>query len=297
MLLWVFSLVALIAVLFTITQRHRSKDPVFFENQVTPRHANKIRFALVPYESGVALRKKFTPFAEYLSEELGQQVEIVICSDYVAAIEALRWGHAELVEFGIMPFLIAKREAEAIPLFSPVIKGEKTYRSVIIARKDSQFQGLQQLRGRAFAFVDPASTSGYLFPMDMLVKAGLSPSNDLRSMFSGSHQGVVQAVLRGQVDAGGTFDAACELYLKDPAEREKLIVIASSPEIPYGVLVVGKSTSREFQTKVRQAILKLNNLPENGVYKEMGIDRYDYASGKLFDEISKLAQELGIRLK
>ena len=47
-------------------------------------------------------------------------------------------------------------------------QGSKTYRSQVVVRADSGITSIDQLRGKKFAFVDPASASGFLFPNALL---------------------------------------------------------------------------------------------------------------------------------
>lgn len=263
-----------------------------------PTAAPEIVLAVVPYESEKTLHKRYDHFATYLSEQLGVKVRVHVCSDYAVAIEALRSGQAQLASLGVLPFLIARREVGAIPLFAPVAEGKQVYNSVIITRIDSGITDVSQLKDRSFAFVDPVSTSGYLFPMVMLEEAGLKPGSDfVTPMYAGSHQAVLESVFSGRVDAGGTFEAARGLYLKEESAREQIRVLATSADIPFGVLAAGPSLSKETRERVCEAIEKLNATPDNAVYAGMGLDAYIHVKPDAFDKVADVATRLGIRVK
>ena len=89
-------------------------------------------------------------------------------------------------------------------------------------RKDS---GIKSRGGAArastIAFVDPASSSGYIYPMVLLIQRGLVKNRDPKTffkevVFSGAHDASMRALLNGHVDAIASFDLAREQYLKDP---------------------------------------------------------------------------------
>ena len=53
------------------------------------------------------------------------------------------------------------------------------------------------LAGKKVCFVDPSSTSGYLFPSYNLLKAGVDPKTDVTPVFAGKHDVSVQKVAAG----------------------------------------------------------------------------------------------------
>ena len=96
---------------------------------------------------------------------------------------------------------------------------------------------VEDLRGKTIAFVDPASSSGYIYPMVLLIQKGLVKNRDPKTffrevVFSGAHDASMRALLNGHVDAIASFDMAREQYLKDPAERERIAFVAETPPIP-----------------------------------------------------------------
>src|SRR5262249_6764800 len=91
--------------------------------------------------------------------------------------------------------------------------------------------------GQAVAFVDPASSSGYIYPMVLLIKRGLVKNRDPKTffkdaLFAGNHETALQSLVHGRVDAAASFDKAPELYLKDKAAIAELSVVGETPEIP-----------------------------------------------------------------
>src|ERR671923_171064 len=112
------------------------------------------------------------------------------------------------------------------------------------------------------AGVDPASSSGYIYPMVLLVQRGLVKNRDPKTffkdvVFSGAHDASMRALLNGHVDAIASFDLAREQYLKDPAERERIVFVAETPEIPEAGICAREGLDPAVVAKVRTALIAM----------------------------------------
>ncbi|HEY4761218.1 MAG TPA: phosphate/phosphite/phosphonate ABC transporter substrate-binding protein, partial [Thermoguttaceae bacterium] len=79
-----------------------------------------------------------------------------------------------------------------------------TYGTVILCRADSQaIRSLDDLRGKSFMAPEENSFGGWLMALRELRQKGIDPYHDFKSLqFSGTQDGVVLAILHGEVDAG-----------------------------------------------------------------------------------------------
>jgi ABC-type phosphate/phosphonate transport system substrate-binding protein len=76
------------------------------------------------------------------------------------------------------------------------------YYGSVMTRVDSGVSRLEDLNGRPFAFSDATSTSGYIFPLNLLNGSSVKLGH---VYFAGGHANVVQAVSDGKVAGGSTF--------------------------------------------------------------------------------------------
>jgi phosphate/phosphite/phosphonate ABC transporter binding protein len=201
------------------------------------------------------------PFRQYLESELHRPVEVVVAPSYAETLEALRRGDADAAMLGEYASRRAEQEGGIEPLVAPVAADETvpTYRSAIITRSDSGLHELSALYGVTFGLVDEQSTSGYLVPRAMLREAGLDPDADLSIQLFGHHRSVVEAVIRGDVQAG----AAHESRLRPPSpeagpDYARLRVLARSQPIPLGPLVVRASLDSRTRSLLAQAMLRIH---------------------------------------
>ena len=119
------------------------------------------------------------PLQEYLEAKLGIPVTAQTGTSYSAVIEAMRAGRVDAMQVGPFSFVLAEREAGAIPIATTVNESRDVtefdadlfpyYFSVFVTQKGSGVESLEDLEGVDFAFVDPASTSGRNAPVVRLI--------------------------------------------------------------------------------------------------------------------------------
>ena len=138
------------------------------------------------------------------------------------------------------------------------------YRGQISARADANINRIEDLRGKRFAFVDPASTSGYLFPAAMLKKAGFDPDKFFsQTVFAGSHPNVILAIYRGQVDGGSTFeDARTNVQAQFPDVMAKVKPIAYTNPIPNDTWSLNAKLSPTMKARIKDRLLRIAKTPE-----------------------------------
>ena len=135
--------------------------------------AGSLRIVFIAYENPDQLIEDVEPVIAYLEKRLGVEVEHFAATDYAAVVEALRNESADVGFMGPLQYLMAHQEAGAYPILGEIYNGSPTYVSRIFVRKDSGIRALQDLRGKTIAFVDPISSSGYLYPLEIFIEAGL----------------------------------------------------------------------------------------------------------------------------
>src|ERR1700704_3771691 len=125
-----------------------------------------IRFGVEPYEDAALLAPAYQPLAEALGKALNCNVELNITTNYKAEIKAMRSGKLEIAEFGPLAYVFAQKLAnsELVATFSDADGNPATYNASIVTWPGSGITDLSQVAGRSFAYSDPASTSGHLYP-------------------------------------------------------------------------------------------------------------------------------------
>lgn len=202
-----------------------------------PPRAQPLVMAFTPSRDPVALQGAADAFVTVLARLSGVPVRAQVASDYAGVIEAVRSRRVDLAFVHPVGYVLARREAGCEILVRDVWQGRTAYKASIYVRKDKGLERLEDLRGRTIAFVDPASSSGYIYPMVLLIQRGLVKDRDPKTffkeaLFAGTHEAALRALLQGRVDAATTFDLAPQIHLKDPILEAQLIAVAETPEIP-----------------------------------------------------------------
>ena len=264
---------------------------------------SSLHLALTPSQKPTDLMVAGEAFGAALGKLVGVPIRVTVASDYAAVVEALRNRTADLAFVHPAGYVLANREAKAMIVAKDQWHGNTAYTSRIYVRKESGLKTLEELRGKTIAFVDPSSTSGYVYPMVMLIEKGLVQNKDPKTffkefVFSGSHDAGLQALLHGHVDAFASFDQAREQYLKDPAEREKLIYIAESAPIPEGGICARDGLDPALVAKVRAALLSMNGPTYAPVLKALyDIDGFEPAEDREYQPVRAAMDLLGWRPK
>ncbi len=263
-----------------------------------------LRVGLIPNISPEAQRAKYQPFAEYLRQRLGVRVELFVAADYAGVVAALVGKRIDVAYLGGLTYVQAERQVPLTPLVTEVDQetGTAEYLSAIIARADSPHRDLRRdivAAGGSFAFGDVSSTSGSLYPRLMLVEAGaqcsarrVSDCPPLRQVtFTGGHDATAQAVLSGQVDAGGL-----ELRILHRLERDGKIPagalrVIQQRDVQGYPWVMRTDLGADAQRALTEAFTTITDAT---LLDLLRAKRYVAATASDYDEIRHQATELGL---
>jgi len=166
-------------------------------------------FGVVP--DSVDTETNYQPLMDYIAKETGKTVEYHESTDYAALIEASIAGQIDVASFSGFTYVTATNNgAELTPISSiTTAEGQEPgYYSQAIVPKGSDIQTIADMKGKKICFVDPSSTSGYLFPSYALLEAGIDPEKDITPVFAGKHDVSVQKTGEGtECDAGFAEDS------------------------------------------------------------------------------------------
>ncbi|UJP10192.1 phosphate/phosphite/phosphonate ABC transporter substrate-binding protein [Microbacterium sp. KUDC0406] len=210
--------------------------------------ASTLVFGVVP--DSVDTETNYQPLMDYIAKETGKKVEYHESTDYAALIEAAIAGKVDVASFSGFTYITATNNgAELTPISSIVTKEgqEPGYYSQAIVPKGSSVKSLADFTGRKVCFVDPSSTSGYLFPSYNLLEAGIDPEKDITPVFAGKHDVSVTKVGEGkECEAGFAEDS-------EVAKSDKVTKIAETM-VPGAPLVYADALPDDVKKKLTDAL-------------------------------------------
>ena len=224
-----------------------------------PAAARDLEFGFTPVLGQADERAAFEPLTAYLSDAIGQKVVIYVAKDYGDLRTKMEAGAVDIGSFSPFAYVDAERGGKIRIIAQSVIDGSATYVGIIVARKDSGLKTLTDLKGKRFAFVDPKSASGYVYPRAMLVEKGINPDTFFKStIFSGDHKKVIADVLDKRVDAGATYDNALGIAKNSGMASDDLAIIASTDPIPHDAIAVRIGLDAGLTKKIQTALVNLD---------------------------------------
>lgn len=227
--------------------------------------ADVLTVGLIPSEDSRAMIANSQKMMDMLSKSLGMPVRPFVAADYNGVIEALRSKRLDVAYLGPFSYVLGTTVAdiEAFAVAETKKAGRTYYHSLVVAHKDSGIKTVADLKGKTFAFVDPSSTSGHLFPKAGLMKAGFNTDKDFgRVIFSGSHDSNAVAVQNRKVDAVAIADRILDAAIaKGLAKREDLVVVWKSDPIPESPTVWRKDLDPALKKRVQAAFMDVKDIP------------------------------------
>lgn len=220
-----------------------------------------IRFGVVPYDSSAILMPIYKKIGQEVSKEVGCPVDVIIATSYNAEIEAMRAGKLEMGEFGPLGYVLAHRvaDAQAVATYAQADGKQSTYTASIVTWPGSGIHDLKEVAGHTFAYSDPASTSGHLFPAYALKKAGINPDTGIKPIYAGSHTASYEAILNHKVKAGELNSqtiAAAEV--QNQYDPKNFTVLWKSKEIPEDPIAVYGKLNPALKTKLTNVLQHLS---------------------------------------
>jgi phosphonate transport system substrate-binding protein len=263
---------------------------------------DRLRIGLIPEMNIFKQKARFKPLGEYLGRKLGVPVQFTILSRYGNIIDSFTADRMDGAFFGSFTGALAIEKLGVVPVARPVnLDGASTYHAHIFVRRESPYQTVAELRGKRMAFVDRATTAGYVFPLALLRERGIRGGRDFfgESWFTGSHDAAIHAVLDGKADAGAAKNTVYDrLRAEDPRIDRELRILAESPPVPSNGLCVRRGLPRALVEKLQRALLALDRDPEGlAVLKQFGALRFIETSSEDYRPVFEMAADAGIALQ
>jgi phosphonate transport system substrate-binding protein len=219
-----------------------------------------LRISAIPDENPNELLRIYTPFAEYLSRELGMKVQFTPVVDYAATVEGLTAKKLDLVWYGGFTSVQAVRRTNGTARRLVLRQEDAEFKSVFIARPGSGIKSLDDLKGKTFAFGSVSSTSGHLMPRYFLLQGRVNPEKDMKQVaYSGAHDATALWVESGKVDAGAlNFLVWDKLVQQKKIDPSKVNVFYTTPPYVDYVWTARGDLDPALQERLTAAFLKLD---------------------------------------
>lgn len=268
---------------------------VVFLSHAEARKDEVLRIGVASMITPVETVRYYQEIVDYIGEELGIPVEMVHRRSYEEMDRLLEKAEVKIAFICSYPYVRDKDAFGVELLVVPKVNGKTTYHSCIIVHKDSPINSFAELKGKTFAFTDPRSNSGRLYPVYLLRTMGKTPEEFFKkTIYSYSHNKSVELVAKKKVDGAAVESIVFEYMVKTGSPYASQVkVIKRSP--PFGIppVVVTKDINPGLKEKIRNILLNMHR-KEKGrrILNSMLIESFVLGSDNSYDPIREMDRVL-----
>jgi phosphonate transport system substrate-binding protein len=255
---------------------------------------DKLVIGFVPSRDAAALVETIQPIADFLSTELGIEVEGYVTTDYPSLVTAMETGQAHIGAFNPLGILQAVERAGGEFLLQSERNGSGTYHTQFMTNNPDLYctdepvenertseinpgtflncngtdrgptdtpegpVGTDALAnipaGTTVSFVNETSASGFIFPVTVLRTNGIELT-DISPLYAGAHDASAIAVCNGDAEVGVSFDDARSEATTECDLNANVVVFAYGAEIPNDGIVVAGDLSADLKQAIKDALL------------------------------------------
>lgn len=257
-----------------------------------------LRVAVAAVISPRGTVESYRPLLDYLSRRLSRPVELIQRRTYAEVNDLLEQGEVDVAFVCTSAYVAGHQQFGMELLAAPQVNGAAVYYSVLIVPANSAARSMADLRGKVFAFTDPMSTSGRMYPTWLVQQIGATPETFFaRTFFTYSHDDAIRAVAEGLAD-GAAVDSLVYDYAirRDPALGARTRVIHRSP--PFGIppVVVRPDTRPQLKAELQQALLELADDPRSAgeaALQAIGVERFILIDDSAYDSVRDVLNSVG----
>lgn len=258
-----------------------------------PAEASALRIGLTP----VFLDDQASFLARWrvwLEQRLKRTVIFVQRGNYREVLDLVRGGKIDFAWICGYPYVRYRHELRLVAV--PLWRGRPYYQSyLIVPADDDKTTSLTDLRGKVFAYSDPDSNSGFLYPQYRLTTLGENPTTFFsRSFFTWAHRKVVEAVGVGLADGGAVDGYVWETLAEfHPSLTGATRIIERSADLGHPPFVARPDIPATELQHFRAALLGMPSDPTGAeLLHLLRLDGFIHGQASLFDEISRMASRV-----
>ena len=269
--------------------------------QPLPTPANQqvvpLRVAIAAVISPKGTLESYSPFLSYLEQKLNRPVELIQRRTYLEVNDLIEHGEVDLAFVCTSAYVQGHDTFGMELLAAPQVDGKTTYNSLLIVPSESSAQSMADLRGKVFAFTDPISLSGRVYPTFLVKQLGFTPEEFFaRTFFTYSHDEAIRAVAGGLADGAAVDSLVYQFAVtRDPSLKEKVRVIHTSPDFGIPPVVVSPFTRPQVKAELQALLLGMADDPDAAqALSSVGIERFVSIEDSAYDSVRALVGEIPI---
>lgn len=252
-----------------------------------------IKVAILPLYSPLTIYKRYDPLMRYLSEKTGYEFKLVIPKNFEEFIQIVSSGKVDFSYQNPYVFSIISKKYPIKALVITVgedcgqdegICGNEKFRGIIITRKDSNINKIEDLKGKKIMIVSPTSAGGFLSQKLYLEKRGFNLARDFKLIDAKRQEKVIIGVYKGEADAGFIREAALSVCTEE-VDISKIKILDYGEYLPNWPFAVVRNKNHELTLKVKKLLTNL----EPSILKKAKVKGFKEATDEDIAILKKLS--------
>jgi phosphonate transport system substrate-binding protein len=295
----VISICLCLAIFIGCGESKRENDTATItENQ---RERPSITIGLIPERNIFKQLDRYEPLADYVSKRIGADIKLKVLTRYGNIIDNFVSAGLDGAFFGSFSYTLAHAKLEVEPIARPEkADGTSTYYGLIMVRKDGGIKTAKDMKGKIFAFVDRATTAGYLLPLAYFKENGIDDYEKFlgENYFAGTHEAAIYDLLNKKADICAAKNTVfTRLAARDKRLTTELLLLARSPDVPENGLAIRKDFNAAIKSELKKTLLNMDKDPEGvNVLKRFGAKRFIETTNDDYDSVYKYVEQIGLNL-
>jgi phosphonate transport system substrate-binding protein len=263
---------------------------VTIEQDVIP-----LRVAVASVVSPKGTIQSYEPMLKYLESQLHRPVELVQRRTYLETNDLISEGKVDLAFVCTSAYVSGFEEFGMELLAAPQVNGDRIYFSLLIVPSDSTAESMSDLAGKVFAFTDPISLSGRMYPTFVVQQLGYDPETFFsRIFFTYNHDEAIRAVANKLADGAAVDSLVYDFALtRDPELINKVRVIHRSPAFGIPPVVVSPLLDDDIKFELQKILLRMSETAEGRqVLDSIGVEKYIIIDDQAYDDVRELVKNV-----
>lgn len=260
-------------------------------------HASQsvLRIGISSIVSAETNLKMYNGLADYLKKKLYIQTSVIYKKNYKEMNELILKKEVDLSFICTGAYVSLDGDFEILAV--PQVEGQIYYRSLLIANKNADIKDIKDLKGKIFAFTDPLSNTGYIYPIYLFIKNNIMDRSFFKKVYyTNSHDKSIFLVNKGILDAAAVDNMIYEYIKKNnPKDVENIRIIHTSQQFPNPPIVINSNIKKD---KIEEVFLNMHLDPGGKkILENLHIDKFVKISKSEYETTRKIKKITDEHLK
>jgi phosphonate transport system substrate-binding protein len=294
-----FAIIVLAIFCFSCSNGKKDRTVVDFTETV-PKENNLVqdgsKVVYIAIASMTSPKETFTYYSDlinYISQKVGYPIYIKQKKTYEEVNILLENSEVDFAFICSGAYVNQYKKGITKLLVAPEIDHKSDYNAYIITRKESEVNLFKDFENKSFAFTDPLSNTGRLFPLKKIAELHKNEKDFFeKTIYTYGHDISIQMVNRGIIDGASVHGLIFNyISVHHPEQVANVKIIAKSEKFGIPPVVTPTSLNKESFEKYQNIFLNLHtDSLGKKILDNLMIDKFVLVHDTIYNTVFELKQ-------